>query len=108
VASYALIATATDYDSWREQEEAVTASEVFKTLKANADISRHVAEAILDDLQAAITNPSNDRIFLEETSKMKFSIMPRSAQQKDEDRAKLAYVLPEYFSGIEGDDVISS
>jgi len=99
--SYALIATATDYDSWRLQEEAVTAADVFKTLKTNADTSRLVAESILGDLQAAITDPENGHIFLEEVGKMKFSIMPRSVQQKQEDRDKLTYVLPEYFSGIE-------
>ncbi|KAL9712347.1 S-methyl-5-thioadenosine phosphorylase [Leucoagaricus gongylophorus] len=95
--SYALIATATDYDSWREQEEAVTAARVLETLKANADTSRIVAETILDDLHAAITDPNNGDIFLEEVGKMQFSIMPQSATQKQEDRDKLAFVLPEYF-----------
>lgn len=106
--SYALVATATDYDSWREQEEAVTAAEVFKTLKANADTSRLVAETILDDLQAAITDPENGHIFLEEAGKMKFSIMPQSGKQKQEDREKLAYILSEYFSGEEGDDITTA
>lgn len=104
--SYALVATATDYDSWREQEEAVTAAEVFKTLKANADTSRLVAETILDDLQAAITDPENGHIFLEEAGKMKFSIMPQSGKQKQEDREKLAYILSEYFSG--SDDITTA
>lgn len=36
---------------------------------------------------------------LEEVGTMKFSIMPRSVEQNVEDRRKLAYVLPEYFSG---------
>ena len=38
--SYALIATATDYDAWRENEEAVTVAEVIKTLHTNAETSR--------------------------------------------------------------------
>ena len=46
-------------------------------------------------------------MFLEEVGSMKFSIMPRSEKQKPEDRQKLAYVLPEYFSGEEGTDVSS-
>ncbi|KAF4615974.1 hypothetical protein D9613_011275 [Agrocybe pediades] len=98
--SYALIATATDYDSWRPQSEAVTAHEVFKTLKANADTSRFVAATILEELQEAITG-ENASTFLEEVGSMKFSIMPRSEKQNPEDRAKLAYILPEYFSGEE-------
>ncbi|KIM42643.1 hypothetical protein M413DRAFT_26668 [Hebeloma cylindrosporum] len=104
--SYALIATATDYDSWRPHSEAVTAHEVFKTLKSNADTSRLVAATILDDLQAAVSS-DDAAIFLEEVGSMKFSIMPRSERQKPEDRQKLAYVLPEYFSGEEGTDVSS-
>ena len=40
--SYALIATATDYDAWRSNEEAVTVAEVIKTLHTNAETSRCV------------------------------------------------------------------
>ena len=29
---------------------------------------------------------------------MKFSIMPRSGELKEEDKKKMGYVLPEYFS----------
>ncbi|KAH9483290.1 S-methyl-5'-thioadenosine phosphorylase [Psilocybe cubensis] len=105
--SYALIATATDYDSWRPQSEAVTAHEVFKTLKANADTSRLVAATILDELQAAIEGNDAD-VFLEEVGSMKFSIMPRSHKQNPADRKKLAYVLPEYFSGDETVDISSA
>ncbi|PPQ88890.1 hypothetical protein CVT25_009124, partial [Psilocybe cyanescens] len=105
--SYALIATATDYDSWRPQSESVTAHEVFKTLKANADTSRLVAATILDELQAAIEG-DEAHVFLEEVGSMKFSIMPRSDQQNPADRKKLAYILPEYFSGDETVDVSSA
>ncbi|EJD00739.1 Methylthioadenosine phosphorylase [Fomitiporia mediterranea MF3/22] len=93
--SYALIATSTDYDSWRENSESVTAAEVFKTLKDNADTSRHVTELIIADLHDAAENGD---ILSEEAGSMKFSIMPRSEEQKDEDRKKLAFVLPAYFS----------
>ncbi|KIY72618.1 Methylthioadenosine phosphorylase [Cylindrobasidium torrendii FP15055 ss-10] len=96
--SYALIATATDYDAWRPHEGAVTAAEVFKTLKANADTSRHVAATVIDELHAEITK-DGESLLLEQVGSMAFSIMPRSEQQKPEDREKLAYILPEYFSG---------
>ncbi|ESK91887.1 multicopy enhancer of uas2 [Moniliophthora roreri MCA 2997] len=99
--SYALIATATDYDAWRPHSETVTAAEIFKTLKANADTSRHVAASILDDLHQALSADGAVELLLEEVGSMEFSIMPRAAQQKLEDRKKLAYVLPEYFSGEE-------
>ena len=93
-ARYALIATATDYDSWRPNTEAVTAADVFKTLQSNADTSRHVAAQILEDLHDAANKGD---ILTEEIGTMKFSIMPRSEGQKEEDIRKLSYVLPEYF-----------
>ncbi|KAK2465837.1 hypothetical protein APHAL10511_001478 [Amanita phalloides] len=100
--SYALIATATDYDSWRPHSEAVTAAEVFKTLQANADTSRHVAATVLDELHQVIDEQANglgeEEVLLEEAGSMKYSIMPRSENSKDEDRKKLAFILPKYFS----------
>ncbi|PCH41783.1 Methylthioadenosine phosphorylase [Wolfiporia cocos MD-104 SS10] len=93
--SYALIATATDYDAWRPNESPVTAAEVFKTLQENARISRHVAATVLEELHAAAAEGD---ILTEEAGSMQYSIMPRSEQQKEEDRQKLAYILPAYFS----------
>lgn len=120
--SYALVATVTDYDSWRPHSEAVTAAEVFKTLKANAETSRHVAATILHDLHLAISGNSNacasdpnavvssegKDLLLEEVGSMKFSIMPRSLPEKPEDLKKLAFVLPEYFGDSNGDVVEGS
>jgi len=93
--SYALIATVTDYDSWRPNSEVVTTAEVLKTLKSNAETSRHVAAAILQELHEAALQGD---ILSEEVGSMRFAIMPRSEHQKQEDREKLSYILPEYFS----------
>ncbi|KAH7916649.1 nucleoside phosphorylase domain-containing protein [Hygrophoropsis aurantiaca] len=92
--SYALIATATDYDSWRPHSESVTTAEVFKTLQQNADTSKKVAAAILDELHSAALEGD---LLSEEAGSMRFSIMPRKGEQDPEDLQKLAYVLPEYF-----------
>ena len=92
---YALIATVTDYDSWREGEEAVTAAEVFKTLHANATLSRQVAATVLEELNGAAAQGD---LLTEEIGSMQYSIMPRSEQQKPEDRQKLSFILPNYFS----------
>jgi 5'-methylthioadenosine phosphorylase len=92
--SYALVATATDYDAWRPHVETVTAAEVFKTLKQNAETSRHVAANILEDLHAAALQGD---ILTEEVGSMKYSIMPRPDKYQEEDRVKLAYILPDYF-----------
>ena len=67
---------------------------MFKTLQTNADISRHVAAKILEDLHYAAAEGG---ILTEEVGSMKFSIMPRNEGQKEEDVRKLSYVLPEYF-----------
>ncbi|PIL36402.1 hypothetical protein GSI_00090 [Ganoderma sinense ZZ0214-1] len=92
---YALMATVTDYDSWREGESAVTAAEVFKTLHANAALSRQVAATVLEELNGAAAHGD---LLTEEIGSMQYSIMPRSEQQKPEDRQKLAYILPNYFN----------
>ncbi|OCH93269.1 Methylthioadenosine phosphorylase [Obba rivulosa] len=93
--SYALIATATDYDAWRPHEASVTAAEVFKTLQTNAAISRHVAAAVLEALHEAA---ADGELLSEETGSMRFSIMPRSGKQNEDDKKKLRYILPEYFN----------
>ena len=96
--SYALIATVTDYDSWRVHESAVTAADVFKTLKANADTSRNVAAAILGELHEVVGSElHNDHILSEERGSMRFSIMPRSEKWNADDVKKLSFILPEYF-----------
>ncbi|KAE9403663.1 Methylthioadenosine phosphorylase [Gymnopus androsaceus JB14] len=77
--SYALVATATDYDAWRPEEGTVTAAEVFKTLTQNANTSRHVAATILEEVHEAFAADGGD--MLEEVGSMKLSIMPRSVQQ---------------------------
>jgi 5'-methylthioadenosine phosphorylase len=87
-----LIATATDYDSWRPHNESVTAAEIFKTLKQNADTSRHVAAAILEDLV------KETNLLEAEAGSMKFSIMPRTAEHDVEGVKKLNYILPNYFN----------
>lgn len=97
-----MIATATDYDSWRPHSDVVTAAEVFKTLQANADTSRHVAATVLDELHQVIDGETNGvsgaELLLEEVGSMKNSIMPRSEKAKEEDIKKLGFILPQYFS----------
>jgi len=85
----------TDYDSWQPNSKAVTAAEVFSTLRANAETSRHVAGTILQELHAAALQGD---ILSEEVGSMQSSIMPRSVQQRQEDRDQLRYILPTYFS----------
>ena len=92
---YALIATSTDYDSWREHEDAVTSADVFKVLQDNASLSRHVAATVLDELHDAAEQGD---ILTEASGSMQFAILPRSESTKPEDAEKLKYILPLYFS----------
>ena len=92
--SYALIASATDYDSWRPHAEAVTVTQVHETLKANAETARHIAASVLEDLHLATVQGD---IMSEEKGSMKYSIMPSHGKRSEEDVEKLAYILPEYF-----------
>jgi 5'-methylthioadenosine phosphorylase len=72
---------------------------VFEVLKTNAETSRHIAATILDELVEAVSDEKNvaDSILSEEMGSMKFSIMPRSNEQKLEDLEKLSFILPQYF-----------
>lgn len=64
---------------------------MFKTLKQNADTSRYVAAAILEDLV------KETELLQAEAGSMQFSIMPRNRELTENDVATLEYVLPGYF-----------
>lgn len=70
---------------------------MFKTLQDNANTSRHVAATVLEDLHAAALDGD---ILSEEIGSMRFSIMPRSDEQDQEDIKKLAFILPDYFTPV--------
>jgi 5'-methylthioadenosine phosphorylase len=91
--SYSLIATATDYDSWRPHEASVTASDVFKTLTQNAETSRFVVANVLEDF---FTDSSPEEFQEEEKGCMKLALMKQP--DDPEDKKKLAFILPEYFA----------
>jgi 5'-methylthioadenosine phosphorylase len=93
--SYALIATATDYDSWRPHTDNVTVADVLKILQDNADTSRFAAATVLAKL---VSDPDLHNLISEQTGSMKYSIMPRTDAQTEDDKKKLAYILPEYFA----------
>ncbi|PVG01631.1 Methylthioadenosine phosphorylase [Serendipita vermifera] len=91
--SYALIATATDYDAWREGEEPVTLAEIIKTLHTNAEMSRKVASAVIAQLHAGILSKE---VVSDVDGSMKYAVVTQPSHQNPEDRQKLAYILP-YF-----------
>jgi 5'-methylthioadenosine phosphorylase len=93
--SYALIATATDYDSWRPHEAAVTVSDVFKTLQQNAETSRYAIATVLEDFfKEAPMSEFADEV----KGCMEFAVMKKPEDVEEEDKKKLAVILPEYFA----------
>jgi len=90
--SYALIATATDYDAWRPHEASVTTADVFKTLQKNAETSRHVVASVLEDLFKAIKEDKH--ILGEEEGCMKLALVKQP--ETEEDRFKMSWILPEH------------
>lgn len=93
--SYALIATSTDYDAWRVGHEPVTVAEVFKTLQDNAETSRNVIATIVAHVHVMVESGT---VLKSAAGGMKYSILTPQPAQKPEDREKLKYILPEYFS----------
>jgi 5'-methylthioadenosine phosphorylase len=93
--SYALIATSTDYDAWRADEHPVTVSEVLKTLHDNAETSRRVAGHILGHVHSAVEKKD---FLTHAAGSMKYAVITQPQFQTEEDRNKLAYILPEYFN----------
>jgi 5'-methylthioadenosine phosphorylase len=109
--SYALIATATwvsnylsfgsviltaapsDYDAWRVSEEPVTVAEVLATLHANSEASKIITETILAEAHEAI---SSGKVLNSAKGAMQYSIVTKRTLWPEEERRKLAFILP-YF-----------
>ncbi|GAA5834162.1 hypothetical protein JCM11251_000558 [Rhodosporidiobolus azoricus] len=96
--AYALVATSTDYDSWREGGEPVTVEEVMKVLKGNADLSKHITASILAAVHDAV---EKKQVGASAEGGMKYSLMTPHKEVDPEELYKLRYLLPAYFSAYE-------
>lgn len=52
--AYATVALVTDYDSWRESEEAVDTEEIVKTLRANAESAKRILVEVAGRIPAEL------------------------------------------------------
>jgi len=50
--SYQMVCMSTDYDSWRESEEAVTTDDILKVVKQNTDNAKLIIKNMMDDIVA--------------------------------------------------------
>lgn len=88
---YQMICMATDYDSWREHDHAVTADEIMAVVKKNSDNAQKVLKAALPHL-AAKKGSLNGLI-----GSVKFGIITAPEKRPAALRKKYNTVLPGYF-----------
>ena len=91
--SYVLIATSTDYDSWRESNEAVSVAEVLGSLRANVEASEVVTLALLDQVHNVVKDDLSTMVRHMQGS-MRFSVMTKPEFIKPHVIERLRYVLP--------------
>lgn len=96
--AYALVATSTDYDAFRESEEVVTVEAVMKVLHTNAALSKHITASILGQVHQAV---ASGKVGKSAEGGMQFSLMTKHSEVEPEELYKLRYILPAYFSQYE-------
>ncbi|BGP14871.1 hypothetical protein JCM10213_003773 [Rhodosporidiobolus nylandii] len=94
---YALVCTSTDYDAWRVGEAPVTVEEVMKTLKTNANLSKHITASILGAVHEAVASGKVGNA----AGSMQYSLMTPHSSVPAEELYQLRYILPAYFSQYE-------
>ncbi|WFD00563.1 S-methyl-5'-thioadenosine phosphorylase [Malassezia yamatoensis] len=91
--SYVLIATATDYDAWRESEEAVSVADVMESLKHNVQASQVVTRALIDRVSDLVSS-DDSKILRRMKESMKFSVMTPVDAIEPAVLKRLQYILP--------------
>ncbi|EQA35488.1 methylthioadenosine phosphorylase [Leptospira inadai serovar Lyme str. 10] len=87
--AYQMICMSTDYDCWRENEEAVTAELVIANLGKNAESAKKLLSALISDLG------NGDDLTLKNSTK--YSIITSPEKRNPDTVAKLKVLFPDYF-----------
>lgn len=93
--SYVLIATATDYDAWRETSDVVDVTEVLQSLNANVQASNVVTKALVDKISALVSDDDSE-YFSKMNGSMKNNIMTKPEHLPTHVKDRLRYLLPWY------------
>lgn len=93
--SYQMICMSTDYDAWREGEEAVTVETVVSNLKANSSNATLLIEEIIEHIEPEILNGN---IGQDLKGSMKFAVSTSPAGRNPELVKKLEFLHPGYYS----------
>ncbi len=87
--AYHMVCMSTDYDCWRENEEAVTAELVMANLGKNADTAKKLLTALIPDLG------NGDDLTLKNSTK--YSIITAPERRNPDTVAKLKVLFPDYL-----------
>ena len=87
--AYQMVCMSTDYDCWRESEEAVTAEMIIANLSKNGETAKRLVTELIDLIG------NGDDLSLKET--MKYSIITPPEKRNLEQVKKLKVLFPEYF-----------
>ena len=89
--SYQMVCMSTDYDSWRESEEAVTVEEIIKIVTKNTTSAKKI---IRDAMPLFIKRGEKDSRL---KGSVKFGVMTAADKRPADEKKKLNAVLPGYF-----------
>ncbi|KAK9447805.1 nucleoside phosphorylase domain-containing protein [Limtongia smithiae] len=92
--SYQMICMSTDYDAWREGEEAVTVETVVSHLKANSANANSFAIAVLELLEVEIKNGT---VATDLLGSMRFSVSTAPGHISRAMLEKMHFLLPSYW-----------
>ena len=89
--SYQMVCMSTDYDSWRESEEAVTVDEILQTVSGNTDNAKKIIQALMPKFAARgpIESPLKGTV--------KFGVITAPEARPESVKNKLNSLLPGYF-----------
>lgn len=93
--AYQMVCMSTDYDCWREEEEAVTVDTVMQNMINNSSNAKTLLMAVLPELDKAVRS---NTLKPDLKGSMKFAGMTAVEKRNPETVQKLEYILPGYFS----------
>ncbi|KAJ3285408.1 hypothetical protein HDU79_007354 [Rhizoclosmatium sp. JEL0117] len=94
--AYQMVCMSTDYDCWREGEEAVNVEAVIANLGANSANAKNLLGHLIQKVEIALEQGTLKTV-KELKGSMKFSGITDPAKRNKETVAKLHYILPNYF-----------
>ncbi|KAI8806741.1 nucleoside phosphorylase domain-containing protein [Cladochytrium replicatum] len=94
--AYQMVCMSTDYDCWKEHEEAVSVEAVIANLGANADNAKNLLLAVIPTIEEGLARNSIKSI-VELKGSNRFAVITSKEKRNPETVKKLDYILPGYF-----------